>query len=187
MENANFKRLHTDYPEVAEAVANMQLPEFASTLTHNGGSQNWQTYKDTSIYTDNTTKTVPDEVGEERSAYDANYANDSGWYSEDTTVLSIKLYGINGTIDNNYAFTYKIPLEYGYKSPRNKSDLFKAGTAVYAYNELYLTFANTAKTTDTAVLSGTYVIIGNEGVNQLVKTPTPAYIISNATVNDMTQ
>lgn len=187
MEDANFKKLRTDYPDVAEAVANMQLPEFATTLTHNGGSQNWQTYKGTSIYTDNTTKTVPDEVGEERSAYDANYANVSGWYSEDTTVLSIKLYGINGTIDNNYAFTYKIPLDYGYKSPRNKSDLFKAGTAVYAYNELYFTFANTAKTTDTSVLSGTYDIIGDEGVNQLVNTPTPAYVISNATVNDMTR
>lgn len=115
------------------------------------------------------------------------YANASGWYSEDTTVLAIKLYGISGAIDNHYAFTYKIPLDYGYKSPRNKSDLFKSGTALYAYNELYFTFANTAQTTDTAVLSGTYDIVGDEGVNQLVVTPTPAYVISNATVNDMTR
>lgn len=187
MENTNFQKLRTEHPDVAEAIANMQLPEFASTLSHNKGSQNWQTYKDNSIYTDNTTKTVPDEVGEERSAYDANYANASGWYSEDTTVLAIKLYGISGEIDNHYAFTYKIPLDYGYKSPRNKSDLFKSGTALYAYNELYFTFANTAQTTDTAVLSGTYDIVGDEGVNQLVVTPTPAYVISNATVNDMTR
>lgn len=45
----------------------------------------------------------------------------------------------------------------------------------------------TAQTTDTAVLSGTYDIVGDEGVNQLVVTPTPTYVISNATVNDMTR
>lgn len=189
MENQNFKKLREEHLDVAEAVANMQLPEFAKTLTHNGGSQTWNTYKDTSMYTDNTKKTVPDEVGEERAAYDANYANADGWYSEDTTVLEIKLYGISGDIDNHYAFSYKVPLDYGYKSPRNKSDLFKAGTALYAYNEMYFRFENTAKTTtdDATVVSGTYDIVGEEGANNLVNTPKAAYIISNATVNDMTR
>ena len=129
---------------------------------------------------------MPDEVGEERSAYDANYANASGWYGEDTTVLTIKLYGIDGNIDNNYAFTYKIPLDYGYKSPKNKADLFKAGTAIYAYNEMYFRFENTVRNTDGTV-SGTYDIIGDEGANNLVNKPGIAYAISNATVNDMTR
>lgn len=94
------------------------------------------------------------------------------------------MFRLSGNIDSNYAFTYKVPIDYGYKSPKNKRDLFNK--AIYAYNEMYMTFENTAELSN-GVKSGTFDLIGDEGSNTLKKTPEVAYVISNATVNDMTR
>ncbi len=96
---------------------------------------------------------------------------------------------LRGELEDDYAFSYKVPLDYGYKSPRNKSDLFKAGTALYAYNELYFEFPNNEVGITTESYAGasssTFDIVGDEGTGICVQMPEIGYVISNATVDDM--
>jgi hypothetical protein len=187
MQTAGYKKLVVEHKEIAEVIAKMQLAEFASRLTHNGGSQTWKSYEGTSIYEDNRGKCVVEEVGEEKGIYDPNYSNASGWYGEDVTVLELKEYSLSGEIENEYAYSYKLPIDYGYSSPKSKKDLFKSGSSIYAYNEFSIEFKNTDALSDGSGVSGAYDIVGDERTGVLKKNPSIGYVISNATVNDMTR
>lgn len=194
VESTGFKKLQAANYELAEAVAHLELPEFASTLTHNAGNQTWRSYDATGIFRDNRNgesqlgKSVVDAVKDVKGVYDSTFTGDENWYAEDITTLVIREYKLQGAIEDDYAFSYKVPIDYGYKSPRNKKDLFKAGTALYAYNELYFEFLNTAEVTKgtyTGASSGTFDVVGDEGTGFCVQKPEIGYIISNATVDDM--
>jgi len=187
LNNSDFALLKAADYELAEAIVHMRLAEFAATLSHNEGNQNWQTYKERSIYKDNAGTTVPDKVKGIKSNYDRNFDGTAGWYAEDVTTLVIKEYNLRGELQSDYAFSYKVPIDYGFKSPRSKSDFFKTGTALYAYNELYFSFLGGETTTgeNAGYDTGIFDVVGDEGNGILTEKPDIGYVISNATVDDM--
>ena len=195
--------------EIFEAVVNMKLFEFASTLVTNGGTETWGKYENFPssskqkryIGYDNAGTSVSEEVGKRNSEYMSNIAGNK-WFAEDSTVFHVRKFETTTTLPQSIAFSWKVPLKYGYAAPKNKRDLFsKIG---YCYAELGLDFGqvtlypekeiNTevsviAPSGQTKGLNGKFDVAGNELTGSLnTKSPSQLqFIISDATVNDLYQ
>lgn len=187
-------QLYTRHYDVFEAIYNMRICEFAATLQHNKGSEQWNKYKTaapTSIWTDNKGKTV----GEEIQTADPKYARNANnyWYGEDSTILSIKKFTLSTSLPSTMNVASKVPASYGYKSPSNKQDLFTKG-ALYAWAEFGISFPNAPASTVTnpndashMANTGTFDLTGNELTHSSknLRDPEIQYLISDGNVNDM--
>lgn len=192
--------------DVAEAIYNMKLVEFAGTWVSHGGSETWNKYSQQPIgsaYTDEFSSdyeemTAADYVASIRDIDSVGYiAKDNRWYGEDSTTLCIRIYRQRAVLPSTLMFSWKIPASYGYKAPTSKAKLFDTseGQPIYGFCELAFRFANTPETeksvsgTNTKVNAASFDIWGNaytghynHAKDEEVKAQ---FAIHNASVNDM--
>jgi len=185
------------YPEIAEAIVNLKLFEFANTLVSNAGSETWGQYNGSQLGKDNMGNTVVNEVGKEKSAYMSNISG-SQWFAEDSTVLRVRKFSTKAEIPSAIGYSWKLPLSYGYDSPSNKRNLYsKFG---YCFAELGFDFGNqtvgirTVTDEQHQVVSDDkknikFDVSGNEttGVANVNTPPQLQFIVSDASVNDLYQ
>ena len=123
-------------------------------------------------------------------------ADTSGWYAEDTTVLSIKRFSTTVQIPQTLAVAWKVPASYGYNAPKNKADYFtnsKSGIRVYTeaafeFPRAYLISADSVPYNIKMYNTGSLDFVGNEltgTIGEEQRTPEAQFIIHNASVNDM--
>lgn len=203
---AEFKQLAADYPDVAEAILNMKLQEFAATFVHSGGSESWDKFKEqkalgkgyvpsTTADEENVQTAIGDYVSSVKSGSEKDFSASDNWYAEDCTVLRIRMFEQSAVLPDMLVFTWKIPVDYGWKAPANASGLFADGKkAIYGYCELGVRFRNTwfstaaedAKPDGVDKLnSAGWDIIGNEYTGDFKVGTKPLFVIHNASVNDM--
>lgn len=142
--------------DVAEAIVNMKLVEFAKTLANDAdekrnGTETWTQYNTTSLYTSTDgTNTVGDEVnqmkqtgngtvGGGQESFSAGVGG-TKWYAEDSTVLTIRKYTTGAiNLPEMVVATNKLPIDYGYKPSSDKSSRFSKGVQAFAEFSLELT------------------------------------------------
>lgn len=190
--------LYKRHPDLCEAIINMRLVELAATMVHDGGREQWGSWKTLDTYTDNTGNSVGNVVKSEKN-YMATSLPDSYWYAEDSTVLRLVNYTTNSNLPEQIGVSYKIPANYGYKSPNNKLDLFKADAKIWGWVETAIILGNedVPKVTEFNLngkefdvknipyTSASFDVIGNELTGVEVVPPSKQFIISNASVTDM--
>lgn len=194
MQTDTFKDLNNKFPDIAEAIINMKLAEFAGTWVHNGGSESWDKYDAMEIgkgNVDGDSISVGEYVFNNKIHSDSSFNASNNWYSEDSTVLRIRVFKQEAVLPDMFMFTWKIPVDYGYSSPINKADTFKytsGETGIYGYCEFGLRFKNTWKSTvegEEDLNSAGWDILGNEYTDVSKCTVDPLFVIHNGNVNDM--
>lgn len=200
--------------EIAEAIINMRLAEFAATLSNDksdrSGTETWTQYRNEAQFKRNGnhgSETVLDEVNKVKDANgQSGYNGDNtNWYGEDSIVLAIKVFS-TGAVDlpEQVIATSKIPIDYGFPAPANKQDLFKStNIKVYAYAEFSLELNGDAdvkaakakdelkSTTSNADYSyASWDLIGDEltgfyNGDEHGNKPTVQFVMGDASVNDM--
>lgn len=138
----------------------------------------------------------------------------ANWYQEDSSVFAIKKYTVTVELPEQIGVSWKVPANYGYKSPANKQNMFTSG-AIYAFCEAAIVFSDapyipgteskngsysahiqknitTEKEIDSGVdanslipNTGTFDIMGNEYTGFTTRRPEIQFIISDGTVTDM--
>lgn len=197
---AEFKQLAVEYPDVAEAILNMKLQEFAATFVHNGGSESWDKFKEQKALgtgyvapatagAENVKTTIGDYVASIKSETEKDFNASNNWYAEDCTVLRIRMFEQSAVLPEMLVFTWKIPVDYGWKAPANASGLFADGKkAIFGYCELGVRFKNTWFSTEDGeaeLNSAGWDIVGNEYTGDFKVGTKPLFVIHNASVNDM--
>ena len=196
--------LYNDHRDIAEAILNMNLVEFATTFANQSDvsvTTEWDTYKGWGIYEDNNRKSVVEEVKEATNLYAASDSNrtEGTWYGEDSTVFRIVKFTTEAAIPAEIGLTYKIPATYGYKSTANRGGIFSDKSKVaFGWLEVGFKLGNSvkpdsriAKVTDNsgknAYSSAWFDIIGNELIGSDVQIINPVYqfIISDGSVTNM--
>lgn len=130
--------LYSQHPDIAEALVNMKMAEFAATMDHNCGTEIWGQYQSIPAIWEST----PASGGlwnSIKAIKESNQTASKLWYAEDSTVLTIRKYTMSVDLPDAVIASTKIPADYGYKTQTDKSKQFTSG-AVSGFAEFSLEF-----------------------------------------------